>query len=106
MSVEDNHVLNTVRMVMTSGWHIAFQEKYPARLDRCWQRDANGVQRDRRPNEGLWRFAEVHSQALDGRRKRLLAHKPFDRGVQLFKVAPVHLPLSSAPRADVKLFRR
>src|SRR5262245_63548501 len=83
-------------MVVTSRWHIAVQEKNPARLDRGGQRDADGVQGDSGPYEGLLRSAEFHPQALDGPRKGFLPQKPFDSGMQLFKITQVHWPLASA----------
>ena len=33
VAVERDHVLDAVRMVMTSGWDITFQEKNPAGFD-------------------------------------------------------------------------
>ena len=102
-SIEGDHVLDTVRMIMTSGRHIASQEKNPARLDRRGQRDADGVQGHSRPHEGLLRFAEFHSQALDGPRKGVLPQEPFDSGMQLFKIIQAHWPLSSAAELAISL---
>jgi hypothetical protein len=91
-SIEGDHVLDAIRMIMAPGRHIALQEKNPAGLDRRGQRDADGVQGDRSPHEGLLRFAEFHSQALNRPRKGSLPQKPFDSGMQLFKITHIHLP--------------
>src|SRR5262249_28320748 len=70
----------------------------PARLDRRGQRDADGVQGDRNPYEGLLRSAEFHAQALDGPGKGFLPQKPLDCGMQFFKITQVHGTLSAAER--------